>query len=156
VGASVRAATGQGAEVPFQYPLRIERGCKRGTWFIALPASTNFQYPLRIERGCKIEYLHTKKAPGGSFSILCGSSVGASYCRTDFFGNEVSAFSILCGSSVGARAGVDLHPGISFPLSVSSADRAWVQVTYLSQTSVTPDPQLSVSSADRAWVQAQE
>jgi len=38
----------------------------------------SFQYPLRIERGCKIFLYALAYFLLSTFSILCGSSVGAS------------------------------------------------------------------------------
>jgi len=61
------------------------------------------------------------------FSILCGSSVGASLRRRRSCRGAVSPFSILCGSSVGASPRGDGHQHPDHRLSVSSADRAWVQ-----------------------------
>jgi len=86
---------------PFQYPLRIERGCKeRSGW--ATVRCGNFQYPLRIERGCK------------GFS-------------KDWVAEAWAPFSIPCGSSVGARKIAQEDGQRLQKLSVSPADRAWVQ-----------------------------
>jgi len=119
-------------------------------WKITPPRG--FQYPLRIERGCKMTTADWLLAVCGPFSIPCGSSVGASWgapgtgkssfisfqyplriergCKSTTSGQSSSrycSFSIPCGSSVGASVVAGGHPAGAKMLSVSPADRAWVQ-----------------------------
>ena len=87
----------------------------------------SFPYPLRIERGCKVFIPFAFFIRTTPFSIPCGSSVGASFHYSPPARTHPSPFSIPCGSSVGASSGVHWQGPLTEPLSVSPADRAWVQ-----------------------------